>query len=93
MQSSRCRGLSVWVVVSGPIGAGVRVCHLFLTIKYADQAASDKPPATGPISDQVTGQVISVCTALGVPKEHAELVMRVMAACTGSAQAEGCECE
>jgi hypothetical protein len=58
----------------------------------ADLIASDKPLTPGPVSDQITGQVISVCTALGIPKEHAELVMRVMAACTSSAQAESCGC-
>jgi hypothetical protein len=46
--------------------------------------ASDKPiiPA---VTEQVSGQVVSVCIALGVSREHAELVMRVMAACTSQA--------
>jgi hypothetical protein len=42
--------------------------------------------ATGAVSDQVSGQVTSICTALGVPKEHVELVMRVMAACSAGAE-------
>lgn len=46
--------------------------------------ASDKPP---PVTEQVSGQVLSVCMALGVSREHAELVMRVMAACSNQAGA------
>ena len=43
--------------------------------------ASDKP-ATPVVTEQISGQVVSVCMALGVSREHAELVMRVMAACS-----------
>jgi hypothetical protein len=46
--------------------------------------ASDKP-TTPAVTEQISGQVVSVCMALGVSKEHAELVMRVMAACTNQA--------
>jgi hypothetical protein len=48
--------------------------------------ASDKP-TTPAVTEQVSGQVVSVCMALGVSREHAELVMRVMAACTNQADA------
>jgi hypothetical protein len=48
--------------------------------------ASDKP-TTPAVTEQVSGQVVSVCMALGVGREHAELVMRVMAACTNQADA------
>jgi hypothetical protein len=47
---------------------------------------SDKP-ATPAVTEQVSEQVVSVCMALGVSREHAELVMRVMAACTNQADA------
>jgi hypothetical protein len=46
--------------------------------------ASDKP-TTPAVTEQISGQVVSVCMALGVSKDHAELVMRVMAACTNQA--------
>jgi len=42
--------------------------------------ASDKPSAPA-VTEQIGGQVVSVCMALGVSREHAELVLRVMAAC------------
>jgi len=48
--------------------------------------ASDKP-TTPVVNEQISGQVVSVCMALGVSKEHAELVMRVMAACTNQVNA------
>jgi hypothetical protein len=48
--------------------------------------ASDKLAA--PIAtEQISGQIVSVCMALGVSREHTELVMRVMAACTNQAAA------
>jgi hypothetical protein len=43
--------------------------------------ASDKPAAPA-VTEQISGQVVSVCMALGVSREHTELVMRVIAACT-----------
>ena len=49
--------------------------------------ASDKP-TTPAVTEQISGQVVSVCMALGVSRDHAELVMRVMAACTSQANAE-----
>jgi len=48
--------------------------------------ASDKP-TTPVVNEQISGQVVSVCMALGVSREHAELVMRVMAACASQADA------
>jgi hypothetical protein len=48
--------------------------------------ASDKL-TTPAVTEQVSGQVVSVCVALGVSREHTELVMRVMAACTNQADA------
>jgi hypothetical protein len=49
--------------------------------------ASDKPN-TPAVTEQVSEQVVSVCMALGVSREHAELVIRVMAACTNQADAD-----
>jgi hypothetical protein len=51
----------------------------------ADEVGAEKvtPALAGAVPDQIAGQVVSVCMALGVPKEHAELVMRVLAACSG----------
>jgi len=51
----------------------------------ADEVGAEKvtPNLAGAVPDQIAGQVVSVCTALGVPKGHAELVMRVFAACSG----------
>jgi hypothetical protein len=51
----------------------------------ADMAGAEKvtPNLAGVVPEQIAGQVVSVCTALGVSKEHAELVMRVLAACSG----------
>jgi hypothetical protein len=46
--------------------------------------ASEKP-ATPVVTEQISGQVVSVCMALGVSREHTELVMRVMAACASQA--------
>jgi len=46
--------------------------------------ASEKP-TTPAVTEQISGQVVSVCMALGVSKEHAELVMRVITACTNQA--------
>jgi hypothetical protein len=52
--------------------------------------ASDKP-TTPAVTEQISGQVVSVCMALGVSKDHVELVMRVMAACTNQANAGDCQ--
>jgi len=48
--------------------------------------ASDKPSAPA-VTEQISGQVVSVCMALGVSREHTELVIRVVAACTNQADA------
>lgn len=52
-----------------------------LRTHWGRSQASDKP-TTPAVTEQISGQVVSVCMALGVSREHTELVMRVMAACT-----------
>lgn len=53
-----------------------------LTTHIGDRSSPSSAPA--PPSEQVINQVVTVCAALGVPKEHSELVMRVLHACSSN---------